>query len=174
MKQHMIVALILIPCLLFAATSKIDFEKGTDFSKYKTYAWGKAQEGDPPEQPLDANLAKAVETALAARGWTLVTGPADVILTRDLRVVADDRVTSFSSGIGSGIGMGSGDFQRAARLFAIAGVYGRFDMARVADESAHQAVAVLLMASLNELGQSAKDELQAAISAEARSMANPA
>ncbi len=39
------VALALTPGLLFAARVKVDFEKSTDFSKYKTYAWGEGAGG---------------------------------------------------------------------------------------------------------------------------------
>lgn len=39
----------------------------------------------------------------------------------------------------------AGDYERAARLYAIAGTYARFDMMRVADRSAHQAKTVLEM-----------------------------
>lgn len=109
-------ALVLAPWLLFAARVKVDFEKSTDFSKYKTYAWGKAQEGDPAEQPMDGNLKAAVEEALAARGWTLAAGAADVVISRELRSVEDERAGSESSGIGNGIGMGSGDFQRGVMI----------------------------------------------------------
>ena len=89
--------------LLMTARVKVDFEKGTDFSKYKTYAWGKAQEGDAAEQPMDANLKAAIEASLAARGWTLTKGAADAVIARELRSVEDERV-------------GSGDFQRTAMI----------------------------------------------------------
>lgn len=105
-----------MPGSVFAARVRVDFEKSTDFSKYKTYAWGRAQEGDAAEQPMDANLKAAVEEALAARGWTLATGAADVVISRELRSVEDERVGSESSGIGNGIGMGSGDFQRTVMV----------------------------------------------------------
>lgn len=43
------------------------------------------------------------------------------------------------------------DLDRGARLFALAGVYGRFDMMRVRDESAHQAIAALQRENLGSL-----------------------
>jgi len=43
--------LAMAPGSLFAARVKVDFEKTTDFSKYKTYAWGKAQEVMRPSNP---------------------------------------------------------------------------------------------------------------------------
>src|SRR5690349_21994397 len=41
----------------------------------------------------------------------------------------------------------AGDYVRAADMFAVAGVYGRFDMLRVSDTTAHQALIVLQMNS---------------------------
>ncbi len=56
-----------------------------------------------------------------------------------------------------------GDYQRAARLSAIAGAYGRFDTLRVNDISAHQALQVLQLNNLQDLRQDAKDKFQATI-----------
>lgn len=47
----------------------------------------------------------------------------------------------------------AGDFERASDLYALAGVYGRFDTLRVEDESAHQAILVLQINSLETLPQ---------------------
>ena len=58
-----------------------------------------------------------------------------------------------------------GDFQRAARLWMIASLYGRFDTLRVLDVSAHQAILVLRQTFLGPLDQGAKDQLQATIEA---------
>lgn len=57
------------------------------------------------------------------------------------------------------------DFARAARLFAIAGVYGRFDTLRVADVSAHQAIAVLQLNFFGQLDGAAKEKLQTTVRA---------
>jgi hypothetical protein len=58
-----------------------------------------------------------------------------------------------------------GEFQRAARLFAVAGAYGRFDTLRVLDSSAHQAIPVLGMTNLSDLSQDAKEQFRAAFKA---------
>lgn len=56
-----------------------------------------------------------------------------------------------------GIGkcIAAGDYDRAAKLFAVGGVYGRFDMQRVRDETAHQAIRVLQQ---NVLGSFSADQ----------------
>lgn len=46
---------------------------------------------------------------------------------------------------------GAGMYKEGSFLFAVAGVYGRFDTLRVVDKSAHQAVAVARMQALSTL-----------------------
>ncbi|EME71857.1 hypothetical protein H261_01372 [Paramagnetospirillum caucaseum] len=56
-------------------------------------------------------------------------------------------------------------YDRAAALFSLAGVYGNFDAARVADKSAGQAKAVLIMTTFSAVSQDKKkrflDEVKA-------------
>ena len=47
-------------------------------------------------------------------------------------------------------------YLEGAYLFALAGVYGRFDTLRVADKTAHQAVTVLVMQSFGSLSKEKK------------------
>lgn len=51
----------------------------------------------------------------------------------------------------------SEDYENAAHLFAIAGVYGIYDTKRVKDRSAHQALSVLRMRVLSALTEEQKD-----------------
>ena len=71
--QRTIVALV-GAALLFATTSfaqqvKTDYDRSTDFSRYKTYSWEKVQTQDPLW--VD-RIKEAVNTALKAKGWTPV------------------------------------------------------------------------------------------------------
>jgi len=47
----------------------------------------------------------------------------------------------------------AGEYGKAADLFAVAGVYGRFDMLRVVDQTAHQAIAALQINTLGSIDQ---------------------
>lgn len=58
------------------------------------------------------------------------------------------------------------DFRSAARLFAIARAYGRFDTMRVSDETAHAAMGVLNLAVLGDVGGDVQQSFEAAIDAE--------
>src|SRR5260370_1794036 len=62
-----------IGIVLLAATAsyaqqvKTDYDRGTDFSQYKTYSWEKVQTQD---QLMVDRIKEAVNAALAAKGWT--------------------------------------------------------------------------------------------------------
>jgi hypothetical protein len=56
-----------------------------------------------------------------------------------------------------------GDLERGARLYAVAGVYGRFDMLRVLDESARQAIPVLQLNNLSQVDPAIKAKFQATV-----------
>ena len=51
------------------------------------------------------------------------------------------------------------DFGKAARLFAIAGVYGKYDSYRVKDKSAHQALIVLQQNILMDISEDDKNNM---------------
>src|SRR5215510_14252632 len=62
-------------CCLFSATSsfaidvKTDFDRATDFGRYKTFCWQKVE----TQNPLWIERIKAaVSSALTAKGWTQV------------------------------------------------------------------------------------------------------
>ena len=59
----------------FAEQVKTDYDRGADFSHYKTYSWANVH----TEDPLWVDRIKAaVDTALSARGWTRVESGGDV------------------------------------------------------------------------------------------------
>jgi len=60
-------------------------------------------------------------------------------------------------------------FKKAARLFAIAGVYGKYDTYRVKDKSAHQALIVLQMSILGDIDKNEKNNLMNSIENELKS-----
>ncbi len=55
------------------------------------------------------------------------------------------------------------DFEKAAKLFAISGVYGKFDMYRVKDRSAHQALLVLQQNVLMNQNEKTKNKFSEAL-----------
>jgi hypothetical protein len=115
--------LLAAPAALDAAKSKVEYDKKTDFSTVKTYAWGKKQALDTADKKEDADaaldemLVKEVDEALAAKGWTKQPGKADVVIDRDVRVLTEEKSSSASSGIGNGMGIdGTSDISRSVMI----------------------------------------------------------
>jgi hypothetical protein len=109
--QHKIFASIGIALLAatvsFAQQVKTDYDRSTNFSQYKTYSWEKVQTQDPLW--VD-RIKEAVNTALAAKGWTQVPSGGNVAvvameMTRNQRTL-DTFYNSFGGGWRWGGGFG--------------------------------------------------------------------
>lgn len=59
-----------------------------------------------------------------------------------------------------------GEYEKAAKLFAIAGVYGKYDTFRVKDKSAHQAILVLQQNILLNVNETDKNNLMKSLEKE--------
>lgn len=57
----------------------VDYDKGTDFSRYRTYGWGKGVPAKNPE--TDLLIVKAVDEQLARKGLTKTDGDPDLVVT---------------------------------------------------------------------------------------------
>lgn len=57
----------------------------------------------------------------------------------------------------------AGEYEKAANLFAVAGVYGRFDTLRIVDKTAHQAIKALQLEYLSSIDKARAEEFQEAI-----------
>jgi hypothetical protein len=86
-------------CLLFLACAaaaraqdvSVDFDRSSDFSKFKTYSWA---EGVPAKNPLiDQQVRSNIEAQLAAKGLRRVEEGSDI---RVLYMVAVDRDIEFA------------------------------------------------------------------------------
>jgi hypothetical protein len=95
-------------CLLTAATAfadkvNVDFDKDSDFSRYKTYAFAA---GTPtPETLMNQRIERAIEAQLAARGLTKVEGNADLTVVYHCSVTQQTQLNTTSLG---GWGWGPG------------------------------------------------------------------
>ena len=113
-------ALAFVACsVTYAQDVRTNYMPGTDFSKYHTYAWVDEVQGVPsvggrPDQILDAQVKQAIDSQMAAKGFTKVTdgGKADLLLGYQLAISQEKQINGFGdswSGYGGGWGPWGGN-----------------------------------------------------------------
>ena len=98
--------------LLFASASfaqqvKTDYDRGADFSQFKTYTWEKVQTQD---QLWVDRIKEAVNTALAAKGLTPVESGGDMAIVAIEMTKNQQTLNTFYDGFGGGWGWRWGGF----------------------------------------------------------------
>ena len=95
----------------YAQDVRTNYMPGTDFSKYRTYAWVSDVQGVPPiggqpDQILDTQVKQAVDSQMAAKGITKVEdgSKADLLLGYQLAIDREKQINGFGSGWGGGWG----------------------------------------------------------------------
>jgi hypothetical protein len=86
---------------------------GTDFSKYHTYAWVGEVQGVPAvggqtDQILDTQVKQAIDSQMAAKGFTKVEdgGKADLLLSYQLAIDKEKQINGFGDNLGGWGGWG--------------------------------------------------------------------
>jgi Domain of unknown function (DUF4136) len=89
----------------FAQKVTIDFDRNTDFSKYRTYSFGR---GTPaPETLMNQRIQDAIERQLAEKGLTMVESDPDLIVVYHCAVDKETQLnTTYLGGWGWGWGWG--------------------------------------------------------------------
>jgi hypothetical protein len=110
------IVFVLIGLMLFssgrasAQQVKTDYDRSANFAQYKTYSWEHVKTQDA----LDVDRIKsAVNTALAARGWTQVDSNGDVSIVAVEITREQQTLNTFYNGFGGGWGwrrFGGGGF----------------------------------------------------------------
>lgn len=108
--------LALVACsVTFAQDVRTNYMPGTDFSKYRTYAWVNDVQGVPavgghPDQILDAQVKQAIDSQMAAKGFTKVedSGKADLLLGYQLAIDQEKQINGFGDNLGGWGGWGPG------------------------------------------------------------------
>jgi len=106
--------LALIACsLTYGQDVRTNYLPGTDFAKYHTYAWVDEVKGVPdvgghPDQILDAQVKQAVDSQMAAKGFTKVVDndKADLLLGFQLAIDREKQINGFANGWGGWGGWG--------------------------------------------------------------------
>jgi hypothetical protein len=118
MKMQTVMLALVGMTLVFAGIAsaqqvKTDYDRSANFALYKTYSWEHVETKDP----LNVDRIKhAVNTVLAARGWTMVDSGADVAVVA-MEITRDQQtLNTFYDGLGGGWGwrrFGGGGFGEA-------------------------------------------------------------
>jgi hypothetical protein len=118
MKMQKVMLALVGMTLVFAGMAsaqqvKTDYDRSANFALYKTYSWEHVETKDP----LNVDRIKhAVNTVLAARGWTMVDSGADVAVVA-MEITRDQQtLNTFYDGLGGGWGwrrFGGGGFGEA-------------------------------------------------------------
>lgn len=94
-----LVTFFLLTAASFAQQVKTDYDHNANFGQYKTYSWEKVQTKDPL---LVERVRDAVNTALAAKGWTQVDSAGDISVVA-MEITRDQQtLDTFYDGFGGG------------------------------------------------------------------------
>jgi hypothetical protein len=104
--------LTLVACsATYAQDVRTNYMPGTNFSKYRTYAWVDEVQGVPtvgghPDQILDAQVKQAIDSQMAAKGLTKVADGAkpDLLLAYQLMIDREKQINGFGDSWGGGFG----------------------------------------------------------------------
>ena len=102
--------LLLLACsLAIAQDVRTNYMPGTDFSVYKTYKWVAIEGAKYPNQILDQQIKDAVNSQLAAKGFTLATGDkADLYVAYQVAIQNQQQWNAYGmGGVRWGGGMGT-------------------------------------------------------------------
>ncbi|MBV8141260.1 MAG: DUF4136 domain-containing protein, partial [Verrucomicrobia bacterium] len=109
-----VLVLALVACsVAYAQDVRMNYMPGTDFSKYRTYAWVDEVQGIPhvgghPDQILDAQVKQAIEAQLVAKGLSKVAdgGKPDLLIGYQLMIDQEKQINGFGDNWGSWGGWG--------------------------------------------------------------------
>jgi hypothetical protein len=88
---------------------RYNYDKGTDFSKFKTYKWVLIKDAQRPNDIVDKQIKSTIDSQLLAKGLTAVDSDnADLFIGYQTAVGSEKQFSSFSSGMGPGWGYGGG------------------------------------------------------------------
>ena len=97
----MAIALLLLTGAVSAQAQEIkyNFLPGTDFTKYRTYKWARAQNAQYPNQLLDNQIVQAIDAQLSLKGLQKSSGEtADLVVVYQAAVNEEKQWNSYSTG----------------------------------------------------------------------------
>jgi hypothetical protein len=109
-------ALLAVALLMFGVVGgavaqdvRYDFDKNSDFSKYKTYKWVPIKGADQPDELTSKKVTAAIDAELATKGLTKTdSDTADLYIGFQTAIGTEKQFTSYNTGWGYGPGWGGG------------------------------------------------------------------
>ena len=93
--------LLTIASTAFAQDVRYNFDKGTDFSKFKTYKWVAIKGATPVDDIMDKQIKEGIDAQLATKGLSKVEGDdANLFVGYQAAIGTEKQFTSFDSGCG--------------------------------------------------------------------------
>jgi len=113
MKRNTLLTTIALSVLVLGTASAQDvrynFDKNTDFSKFKTYKWVEIKDAAKVNELMDKDIKSAIDTELATKGLTKVDGDdANLYIGYQGGVGTEKQFTSYNSSWGYGPGLYGG------------------------------------------------------------------
>lgn len=104
------VTLLLVSSCALGQDIRYNFDKNTDFSKFKTYKWVTIKGATPVDDLTDKQIKAAFDAQAATKGLSKVEGDdANLFVAYQAAIGTEKQFTSFSSGMGGpGWGYGGG------------------------------------------------------------------
>lgn len=101
----------LIGACLILASVKTDYDHNANFGRYKSYSWISAKASD---DLWAGRIVQAVDSQLAAKGWSRVDSGGDTTVSAFGRVKNEQTLETYYTGLGPGwgwrrFGMGGGE-----------------------------------------------------------------
>ena len=104
-----IITLLLVATGALAQDVRYNFDKSTDFSKFKTYKWVQIKGASTANNLVDKQIKDAIDAELATKGLTKVDGDdANLYIGYQPAIGEEKQFNSYSSGWGYGPGWGGG------------------------------------------------------------------
>jgi len=104
-----VAALLMVAGVARAQDVRYNFDKGADFSKFKTYKWVSIKDAQKMDDITDKQIKDAIDGALATKGLEKTTSDdADLYIGYQTAIGQEKQFTSFNSGWGYGPGWGGG------------------------------------------------------------------
>ena len=93
---------------------RYNFDKSTDFSKFKTYKWVAIKDATPVDDLTDKQIKAALDAELATKGLSKVDGDnADLLVGYQTAIGSEKQFTSYNTGWGYGPGWYGGGWYGA-------------------------------------------------------------